>query len=100
MLWTGTVKSLMAFCEHLNTVVPTIKFTVTHDLKRINFLDVWIEKDNTRFVTDLYKKETDRNSLLHYTSLHPPTMRNTLPKTQFIRVKHIVSDTHNEYDRL
>ncbi|OCT84672.1 hypothetical protein XELAEV_18022827mg [Xenopus laevis] len=100
MFWTGTIESLLAFCDHLNSVVPTIKFTKTYDLRKINFLDVWIEKDNVRLKTDLFKKETDHNSLLHYNSFHPSTLRNTLPKTQFMRVKRIVSDMYTETERL
>ncbi|XP_041429845.1 uncharacterized protein LOC121397297 [Xenopus laevis] len=99
MLWTGTIESLVAFCDHLNSVVPTIKFTIIHDLLRINFLDVWIMKKNSGLQTDLYKKETDRNSLLHYTSFHPPALKNNLPKTQFMRVKRVVSEQENEYKR-
>ncbi|OCT80567.1 hypothetical protein XELAEV_18027379mg [Xenopus laevis] len=94
MIWTGTIESLMGFCGQLNSAVPTIKFTMIHDPVRINFLDVTIQKENGYLKTDLYKKETDHNSLLQYSSFHPPSLKNNLPKTQCKRVKRITTDEH------
>ncbi|XP_069591607.1 uncharacterized protein [Ranitomeya imitator] len=43
-------------------------------------------KDN-RIITNLHRKETATNSLLHYDSAHPIHLRNSIPKGQFLRVK-------------
>ncbi|CAJ0938301.1 unnamed protein product, partial [Ranitomeya imitator] len=45
-----------------------------------------VNKDtNGNLSTDLYSKPTDRNSLLHYDSFHPPNMKKSIPKSQLNR---------------
>ncbi|CAJ0968565.1 unnamed protein product [Ranitomeya imitator] len=45
-----------------------------------------------RLRTDIFVKETDRNSLLMFDSNHPRSMVNSLPWSQLLRVRRIVSD--------
>ncbi|CAJ0929930.1 unnamed protein product [Ranitomeya imitator] len=93
-IWGGSLEALASFFEWLNTAWPGISFTMSHDPTRINFLDtmVILQPDGS-ITTDLYTKSTDRNSLLHFTSFHPPATKNLVPKFQFHRVSKIVSDT-------
>lgn len=39
--------------------------------------------------TELYKKETDRNTFLHYSSYHSPALKQSLLYSQLTRVKRI-----------
>ncbi|OCT76177.1 hypothetical protein XELAEV_18031369mg [Xenopus laevis] len=89
MFWEGSVDTLIEFLQIL--IVSTLKFTLYHGIEKFNFLDVSIQKTGTRLETDLYKKDTDRNNLLHNTSFHPQVLLKSLPMTQFKRVKRIVS---------
>ncbi|CAJ0943883.1 unnamed protein product [Ranitomeya imitator] len=92
-IWDGTLESLQEFFLFLNGAWPGIKFTISHDLHSINFLDTMVIKDPTGVLTtDLFSKSTDRNSLLHYRSFHPPSTKRSIPISQFQRVKRIVPD--------
>ncbi|CAJ0955525.1 unnamed protein product [Ranitomeya imitator] len=92
-IWDGPIDSLIAFDKHLNNVWPELKFSLQYNLARISFLDTLISKtDEGGLSIDLFSKPTDRNSLLHYNSCHPPSIKNAIPKSQFQRVNRIVSD--------
>ncbi|CAJ0944065.1 unnamed protein product [Ranitomeya imitator] len=50
------------------------KFTRNHDGRSVSFLDTIVIKDpDGHLTTDLHIKPTDRNSILHYQSFHPPS---------------------------
>ncbi|CAJ0964830.1 unnamed protein product [Ranitomeya imitator] len=92
-LWGGSLESLQEFFLFLNDAWPGIKFTISHDQNAINFLDTTVLKDSAGLLTtDLYSKPTDRNSLLHYQSFHPPSTKRSIPISQYQRVKRIVPD--------
>ncbi|XP_069822511.1 uncharacterized protein [Dendropsophus ebraccatus] len=100
-IWTGTDDTLKQFFNDINTHTPGLKFTIHSDTTTINFLDTQVTKDTTGHIsTDLYVKPTDRNSLLHYTSCHPRSVKNSLPKSQYCRVQRIVSDDNTRQSRL
>ncbi|CAJ0941359.1 unnamed protein product [Ranitomeya imitator] len=100
-IWTGTTDSLMSFYAQLNSILPELQFTIHHDKKSVPFLDTRVLLDiQGHLTTDLYCKATDCNSLLHYTSCHPRSMKNCLPHSQFSRVARIVSDPITRKDRL
>ncbi|CAJ0964829.1 unnamed protein product [Ranitomeya imitator] len=85
-LWGGSLESLQEFFLFLNDAWPGIKFTISHDQNAINFLDTTVLKDSAGLLTtDLYSKPTDRNSLLHYQSFHPPSTKRSIPISQYQR---------------
>ncbi|CAJ0947895.1 unnamed protein product, partial [Ranitomeya imitator] len=87
-IWRGSTETLHAFFEVLNTSWPGIGFTINYDLVRMNFLDTLVIKNPEGVLsTDLYSKSTDRNSLLHFGSLHPPSTKKSIPRAQFHRVQ-------------
>ncbi|XP_078515246.1 extracellular calcium-sensing receptor-like [Lissotriton helveticus] len=53
----------------------------------IAFLDLTIKLKEGSLSTTMYRKPTDRNSLLHYTSHHPKALRTNLPFGQFLRIR-------------
>ncbi|XP_053569203.1 tubby protein homolog [Bombina bombina] len=66
----------------------------------INFLDTKIYKDGSLLKTDIFRKDTDRNSLLHFSSAHAPALVKSLPYSQMLRVKRIVKDESLALQRL
>ncbi|XP_066441337.1 uncharacterized protein [Eleutherodactylus coqui] len=92
LIWNGSMEQLKAFHEEINNLLPELKFTLSASDKSIQFLDVLIIKQGSGLVTDLYTKPTDRNNLLQYSSCHPPAMMRSLPWSQMLRVRRVVSD--------
>ncbi|CAJ0924288.1 unnamed protein product, partial [Ranitomeya imitator] len=100
-LWGGTLESLDTFFTFLNEAWPGIRFTITHDTISVSFLDTTVLKDQEgHLTTDLHTKPTDRNSVLHFDSFHPPAVKRCIPKSQFQRVRRIVSDQDKCEQRL
>uniref|UniRef100_A0A8C5PDK2 Reverse transcriptase domain-containing protein n=1 Tax=Leptobrachium leishanense TaxID=445787 RepID=A0A8C5PDK2_9ANUR len=98
-IWTGTETDL-TFLTQMNTVNAHIKFTMISNPLEINFLDLTLRVEGTHLVSDLFVKPTDRNSLLHYSSFHPESTLNSLPRSQFTRVIRNVSNPDIRDDRL
>jgi hypothetical protein len=85
VLWRGDEKQLQAFYAFLNSCSEHLRFTMQSDTHQISFLDLLILcEDNV-----LYKKPTDHNSLLRADSCHPLPLKNSLPCSQFCRIKRI-----------
>ncbi|XP_041424932.1 uncharacterized protein LOC121395445 [Xenopus laevis] len=92
IIWEGPRLSLEQFHREINSACSHIKFTVHIDPQEIAFLDTRVYVGDSKLHTDLFTKETDKNTLLHFSSFHPPQIKRSLPKSQFTRVKRIVSD--------
>ncbi|CAJ0954330.1 unnamed protein product [Ranitomeya imitator] len=100
-IWTGTSNSMLDFISQLNSIYPELQFTLHHSTESVPFLDTLVIKDTRGGLsTDLYCKPTDSNSLLHYSSCHPRTTRDSLPRSQFNRVSRIVSNPEVRKERL
>ena len=92
-IWEHGENSLKEWYEHLNNYHKTIRFTLEWSRKTINFLDTTVKKDkNNRLYTDLYTKPTDTNSYLRFDSAHPPKCKQSLPYSQFLRLRRICKD--------
>ncbi|CAJ0950154.1 unnamed protein product [Ranitomeya imitator] len=100
-LLNGTSNSMLEFVSQLNSIHPELQFTLHHSTESVPFLDTLVMKDiEGNLSTDLYCKPTDSNSLLHYSSCHPKTTKNSLPRSQFDRVSRIVSNPEIRQERL
>lgn len=95
VLWRGSVDQLKTFFNYLNNCSDFLKFTMDFDSSRISFLDLWIIHENNTLYTDIFIKPTARNSLLRAASCHPLPLKNSLPYSQFCRVKRICSRQFN-----
>lgn len=100
MIWDGSEDQLKAVFNTLNLSDDDIWFTMVHSSQEIQFLDMLVYKSGNRLETDLFVKETDRNNLLRYDSNHPRLMVDSLPWSQLLRVRCIVSDESKVDERL
>ena len=91
LVWTFSVDDLREFVDHLNSRLPTIKFTLEFSELQIAFLDTLVRKIGTNIITDLYSKPTDSFDYLLYNSSHPQTCKDSIPYSQFLRVRRICS---------
>ncbi|KAL2095452.1 hypothetical protein ACEWY4_010171 [Coilia grayii] len=96
-VFSGSVDMLHAFHGYLNTRLDSIKFSLEFNIDTIPFLDVQVNRSGSKLETSVYRKATDRNSLLMHSSYHPPSMKKSLPYSQFLRVRRICS-TDNEFE--
>ncbi|CAJ0925426.1 unnamed protein product [Ranitomeya imitator] len=100
LIWTGDVETLSNFHRDLNSSLPGLTFSLSHDPVSMNFLVTRVIINEFREVeTDLFVKSTDRNSLLKYDSCHPHHIKRALPKSHHDRVDRIVSNPEVSYIR-
>ena len=59
------------FLRSLNEFHTDIKFTYESSKESIAFLELKVSVKNSKIITDLYVKSTDRHQYLHYLSAHP-----------------------------
>ena len=94
LIWKGDESSLTTFIKYLNGVVPSITFTHEISYKSVNFLDTKVIKDvQGNISTDIFQKPTDTHSYLHWTSAHPPHLKQSIPYSQTLRLRRICSST-------
>ena len=80
------------FVHTLNQSHPTIKFTSEISDTSINFLDATVQKVGTKLSIKSYSKPTDANNYLLYNSCHPRHCKDSLPYSQFLRIRRLCSD--------
>ena len=92
-LWRGTKQSLDQFITHTNSLHPTIKLTFEVSKDKIDFLDttIYVDKSNYKLATRLYRKPTNKNLILHYTSKHPLHIKRSIIYSKALRYKRIIS---------
>ncbi|CAJ0934161.1 unnamed protein product [Ranitomeya imitator] len=96
-LWGGTTQQLEEFMSRLNDNQLNIKLTYQFDHQRIDFLDVTFEIDEARQIqTDMFRKSTSVNALLHASSAHNYSTIGAVPVGQFLRMRRICS-TDNRF---
>lgn len=98
LIWGGSYDELLQFYDHLNNNDRNIKLCMEHSKTAINFLDLTISigKDG-KLHTTVYRKTTDRNTMLKADSFLQNWLKNNIPFGQFQRLRRIC-DTDNEYE--
>lgn len=89
-VFKGSVDELLAFHEYINSTHVNLKLSLDYSDSEINFLDLKIIKDELGyFHTSIYRKSTDRNTILRADSFHPPHLIENIPLGQFQRLRRI-----------
>ena len=90
IFWSRSKDDLKKFHELLNTLHPSIKFTMETSDTELPFLDILIKKSGTRIITDIYYKKTDTHQYLNFHSCHPSHTKRNIPYCMARRVCAIV----------
>ena len=82
----------------LNSVHPSIQFTMEYSKKEIPFLDILIKRNNEKIWMDVYHKPTDTHRCLPFSSSHPNHCKRNIP---FILARRIcmISENSNEKEK-
>eukprot|EP00061_Rhincodon_typus_P002644 g18105.t1 len=84
-------KELQQFINFTNTLHPDHKFTWSIPDTSLSFLDLSVSISGDHLETDTYFKSTNSHSYLDYASSHPPSCKNAIPYSQFLRFRGICS---------
>ena len=98
LIWQHQEEELHQFIDFLNTREPSIKFTSHISQSEATFLDMQIIRTPNGIKTDLYTKPTDSHDYLLYSSAHPQKCKDSIPYSQFLRIRRICSDIL-DYDK-
>lgn len=94
----GSTQQLQDFHEYLNDTNPNIKLSLEFSKTSINFLDLNIFVDSEGALhTTIYRKPTDRNTILRADSFHPSSLISNIPFGQFQRLRRIC-DTDMDFE--
>ena len=99
-IWNGALSSLLSLVEQLNKYHSTIKFELKYSNVTIQFLDTVVYIKNNSLQTTLYTKPTDRKQYLQYSSSHPSHLKKSIPFSQALRYRRIISEPHNLHTQL
>lgn len=91
-LWTRSKEELEDFLAHINTVHPTIKFTLEYDTHVQKFLDVMVTRRDHQLETSIFRKPTDVDNTLLRSSYHPPGVFRGILTGHLLRLKRIITD--------
>ncbi|XP_078540042.1 uncharacterized protein LOC144825001 [Lissotriton helveticus] len=86
-IWDDNEDVLQEFVSWLNACDPNLKFTEKMSNSEIEFLDLNIKHHEGKLIMDLFTKPTARNTLLHYSSFHPSSQKDSIPFSQFLRLR-------------
>ncbi|XP_059504218.1 uncharacterized protein LOC125456532 [Stegostoma tigrinum] len=92
-------EELEQFIHFTNTFHPNLQFTWAISSTSLTFLDLSVSISGNQLVTDVHFKPTDSHSYLEYTSSHPPSCKNSIPYSQFLRLRRICSHDKTFHSR-
>eukprot|EP00061_Rhincodon_typus_P006686 g27606.t1 len=82
-------EELEQFIKFTNTFHPNLKFTWTIFNTSLSFLDLSVSISGAHLENDIHFKPTNFHSYLDYTSSHPPSCKNAIPYSQFLRLHRV-----------
>ena len=92
IFWTKSRNDLEDFHIILNSLHPSIRFTIETSKHELPFLDILIKLSNNKITTDIYYKKTDTHQYLNFHSCHPSHTKRNIPYCMARRLCAIVVD--------
>lgn len=95
VVWPHGIPSLEDFLTHINSLRPTIKFTMeTEQNGKLPFLDVLVCRNGEDTTTMVYRKPTHTDRYLNFRSNHHPKTKIGIIKCLAHRAKLICNPKH------
>ena len=92
---SGSREEIEVFANYVNGFHPSLKFTWIISDVQLPFLDLCLKPVSDRLLTSIHYKDTDTHSYLYYTSSHPARCKNSIPYSQFLRLRRICSEDND-----
>ena len=90
LIFTGSEQELIDFHNYINSTNENLRLSLEYSKKEINFLDIKISRDdNGNLHTSIYRKSSDRNTILRADSFHPSSLISNIPYGQFQRLRRL-----------
>ena len=89
---TSTREELTQYISAINSFHPALKYTWEISDTSSAFLDIKISIEGNVLCTSVHNKPTDSHNYLLYSSSHPPHVKNSIPFSQFLRLRRLGSD--------
>ena len=89
--FTGTCDDVAKFTEFADAFHPALRFTSNVSQHSVTFLDMHVQICARKLDTTVHYKPTDSHSYLQYQSSHPHKCKNSIPYSQFLRLRRICS---------
>ena len=86
------IPELERFIGFVNSFHPALKFTWEISETSVTFLDINISVQDNKLATSVHYKPTDSHSYLLYSSSHPSHVKDSIPYSQFLRLRRLCSE--------
>ena len=94
-LWVPLRDEIEDFLTYVNGFNPSLNFTWIISDVLLPFRDLCLKPVSDHLLTSIHYKETDIHSYLNYTSSHPARCKNSIPYSQFLRLRRICSEEND-----
>ena len=85
-------EELDQFITSVNSFHPALKYTWEISETSLAFLDIKVSIRGNALCTSVHYKPTDSHSYLLYSLSHPSHVKNSIPYSQFLRLRRLCSD--------
>ena len=85
-------EELNQFITSVNSFHPALKYTWEISETSLAFLDIKVSISGNVLCTSVHYKPTDSHSYLLYSSSHPSHVKNSIPYSQFLKLRRLCSD--------
>ena len=89
---SSTREELNQFITAVNSFHPALKYTWEMSDTSLAFLDIKVSVEGNGLCTSVHYKPTDSHSYLLYSSSHPSHVKNSIPYSQFLRLRRLCSE--------
>ena len=89
---SSTREELDQFITAVNSFHPALKYTWEISDTSLAFLHIKVSVEGNGLCTSVHYKPTDSHSFLLYSSSHPSHAKNSIPYSQFLRLRRLCSE--------